>query len=195
MRSARRYLLLLASGLATLPASAGELSIPYAAIERLLVSGLLTEGGRLYLEGTPADTCRYAFVQEPKVSGAAGRISIRFVFSGRAGASVAGRCVGPGDTLELTASGVPAYAGGELLLQRLRLDARDSAYFKLVAGLLRSQLERRLRLPVRARLEEALALASAATAVRFTLSAFDVPTLAVDQEGLRLTIEERVQAH
>jgi hypothetical protein len=173
---------------------AGELSVSHAALERFLVSSLLTQSGRLYLEGGPEDTCRYAFVQEPKVSGGAGRLSIRFVFSGRAGASVAGRCVGPGDTLDLTASGVPAYAGGELWLSGLRLEARDSSYFRAIAGLLQSQLERRLRVPVRARLEEALTAVSAATAVRLSIGALEIPEIAVDERGLRLTFEERLLA-
>lgn len=175
------------------PAVAGELSISHAATERLLNSWLLAEGGRLYLDGSPADSCRYAFVQEPKVSGGGGRLSIRFVFSGRAGATVAGRCVGPGDTLDISASGVPYFAAGELRLADLRLQAPDSAYFKVAAGPLQSQLERRLRVPIRARLEEALALASIAATVRLTLNGFEVPAIAVDEQGLQLTVEERVQ--
>ena len=102
--------------------------------------------------------------------------------------------IGPGDTLDITVSGIPAFDAGELRLSDLRLEAPDSAYFELASGLLRSQLEKRLRVPIRARLEEALSLVSAATAVRFTLTRFEVPAIAVDEAGLRLTIEERVQA-
>ena len=83
------------------PASAAEITLSHAALERVVWQVLLTEGGRGYFEGGPEETCRYAFVQEPKVTGASGRLRVRFLFSGRAGAEVAGRCVGPGDTFDL----------------------------------------------------------------------------------------------
>jgi hypothetical protein len=179
---------------ATLPARAAEITVSHAAIEKLLTSALLKDGGRLYLDGSPADTCRFAFVQEPKVSGGAGRLAIRFTFSGRAGARVAGRCVGPGDTLELTASGTPAYAGGELYLRDLRLDAPESAYFKAVAGLLQGQIERRLRLPVRTMVEQSLTAAANGSGVALGLQAFDVSSISVDEQGAKVALDASLSA-
>ena len=176
-------------GLAAATAQAAEVRASFSAIERLLVSSVLKQGGRLYLEGGPEDRCRYAFVQEPKVSGSSGRLVIHFVFSGRAGAQVAGRCVGPGDTIALSVSGVPAYAGGELQLQQLRLEAPESVYYKLIAGMLQGQLEKRLRFPLRSLLEQGLAGAAAGAPVGLALSAFDVRSVAVEEEGLRLVFD------
>ena len=98
---------------------AAEITLSHTALERVVWQVLLTEGGRGYFQGGPEDTCLYAFVQEPKATGRDGRLNISFVFSGRAGAEVAGRCVGPGDTFDIVVSGVPALAGGELYLDDL----------------------------------------------------------------------------
>ena len=118
--------LLLAAVLAAGPAAeAAEVTLSHAALERVIWQVLLTEGGRGYFEGGPEDTCRFAFVQEPKVTAAGGRLRIRFLFSGRAGAEVAGRCVGPGDTFEIFVSGVPALAAGEAQTLRFELPAAD----------------------------------------------------------------------
>ena len=193
-RSAVAAATLVGATVLAVPARAVDIHVSHAAIERLMTSTLLKDGGRLYLEGTPADACRYAFVQEPKVSGSLGRLVIRFVFSGRAGAQVAGRCVGPGDTIALTASGVPTYAAGVLMLANLELDAPASAYYRVVAGLLEGRLEKHLRLPLRAMLEQSLALVSAGGAVGWGLGAFDVRSLAVDERGVRLLLDAKLTA-
>jgi hypothetical protein len=184
----------LVCALTTARAGASELAVSHAAIERLLVTKVLTQGGRLYLDGSPGDSCRFAFVQEPKVSGDNGRLQVRFVFSGRAGVQVAGRCAGPGDTLSLTASGVPTYVDGELRLAELRVEAPASTYFKAVAGLVQGQIERRVRFPVRNQLASAVQDASLGTPLRLTLTGFDVRSIAVDERGLRFGFDGSLNA-
>ncbi len=176
------------------PAAAADITVSHAAIEKLLTTALLKDGGRLYLEGSPADNCRYAFVQEPKVSGGGGRLAIRFVFSGRAGAQMLGRCVGPGDTLNLTASGVPTYAGGELMLSGLKIEAPETAYYRVAAGLIQGQLERSLRLPVRTMIEQSLPLAAAGSGVDLGMSAFEVRSISVDEKGAKLVLDASLAA-
>lgn len=89
------------------------------------------------------------------------------------GATVAGRCVGPGDTLRIAASGVPTYEAGEIRLADLKLTSQNSAYFKLVAPLVQS----------------ALATASAAGPLRLKLSGLDVRSLRADPDRLVLTYD------
>jgi hypothetical protein len=170
-------------------AAAAEVTLSHAALERLVWKVLLTEGGRGYLEGGPDDTCRYAFVQEPKVTGADGRLRVRFVFSGRAGAQVGERCVGPGDTFDLVVSGVPALAGGELYLEELKVEAPDTAYFRLVSGLVETQLRQRLRYPLKQDLDRAVANLGVPAGFPMSVESLEMRRAQIDTEALHLSLD------
>ena len=92
------------------------LEIAYSSLERIIVNRVMTEGGLYYMQGDPSSTCRYAFVQEPRVGAEGGRLRITVLFAGRTGTEVAGQCVGAGDNFDLVISGVPAYSDGDLFL-------------------------------------------------------------------------------
>lgn len=174
---------------AAAPAAGTEIRMSYPALDRALVTGLLQQGRRLYFEGGPEETCRYAFVQEPRTRADSGRLVIRFLFSGRAGASLKGRCVGPGDTFPLEVSGVPVESAGELRLDDLRVEAPDTVYFRLVSGLVRRRLQDQLRFPLRAIVETALARAGASLGTAVTLEHFGVRAVSAEAEALRLDLD------
>jgi hypothetical protein len=180
------------AGVVALPASAVELRLSYPAVERLLVTNVLSQGGRLYLEGAPGSDCRYAFIQEPRVSTNGQRLRVRVLFSGRAGTRVAGRCLGPGDTLELDIEGVPVYADGRLRLDQLSIAAPDSAYFKLVSGLVTRMLRDRLSYPLRDELQRALGWLAASSVVRLSLTELAVQSVEVGPEALVLRLDTRL---
>jgi hypothetical protein len=173
-------------------ADAAEITMSHAALERLVWKVLLTEGGRGYLEGGPDDTCRYAFVQEPKVSAAHGRLQIRLVFSGRAGAQIGERCVGPGDTFDLVVSGVPALARGELYLEDLRVEAPDTAYFRLVSGLVETQLRERLRYPLKEDLDHAVAQLGVPAGFPMSVESLEMRRVEIDTEAVHMLLDFRL---
>ena len=175
------------------PASAIEIRVGLPAIERLVTAALLKDGGRLYLEGRSAEACRYAFIQEPKLSVDAKQLVAHFVFAGKAGVAVAGRCIGPSDTTTLRVSGVPSFAAGDLYLADLKLDAPNSAYYKAVGGLLQGQLERRLRLPLRAMIEQSLGQAGA-SGLTFGLRDLDVREIVVEPQGVKINLNGALTA-
>ncbi len=175
------------------PVRAIEIRVGLPAIERLVTAALLKDGGRLYIEGRSAEACRYAFVQEPKLSVDAARLVAHFVFAGKAGVSVAGRCVGPSDTTTLRVSGVPSFAAGDLYLADIELDAPNSAYYKAVGGLLQGQLEKRLRLPLRAMIERSLGEAGA-SGLTFGLQAFEVREIVVEPQAVRIHLNGALSA-
>lgn len=177
------------SSLAPPPAGAADVTLSHAAIERLVWRVLLTDGGRAYFEGGPGETCRYAFVQEPKVSGADGRLRVRLLFSGRAGADVAGRCVGPGDTFDIMVSGVPALSAGVVSLDDLNVEAPDTVYFRLVSGLVEGQLRERLRYPLKANLDEIAALAGTAGGLSLSLDRLEMSGVRVDAEAVHMSLD------
>jgi hypothetical protein len=171
---------------------AADVTLSHAALERLVWKVMLTEGGRGYLEGGPDETCRYAFVQEPKVTGASGRLHIRFVFSGRAGAQVGERCVGVGDTFDLVVSGVPALARGELYLEDVSVEAPDTAYFRLVSGLVETQLRQRLRYPLKQDLDQAAANMGVPAGFPMSVESLEMSHVQVDAEALHLSLDLRL---
>ena len=170
-------------------ADAAEVTLSHAALERVVWQVMLTEGGRAYFEGGLDDTCRYAFVQEPKVSGANGRLRVRFLFSGRAGAQVGERCVGPGDTFDLVVSGIPALSQGELYLEDLRVEAPDTAYFRLVSGLVEEQLRQRLRYPLKQTLDRVAATVGAPAGYPMSVESLEMSQVQVDADALRVSLD------
>ena len=143
----------------------------------------MTEGGRYYMEGDASSTCRYAFVQEPRVDAAGERLRITLLY---AGVKAGSRCVGPGDNFDLEITGLPRFENGELYLSEMRVEAPDTAYFKLVAPLVRRSLESRLRYPIAERLEYLAGLFSATGNGQVKFTSFDVESIEVKENGVRL---------
>ena len=133
-------------------ATAGKLDVAYSSMERIIVTTFLTEGGRRYLQGGPDDDCAYAFIQQPRVSAVGGRLQMTFLFAGRAGKEIAGKCVGAGDNFDITVSGVPRYEDGEFLLDEPRFES-EHTMFDVFSLLIESQLAPLLRIRARPHVE------------------------------------------
>lgn len=127
-------------------ATAGKLDVAYTSMERVIVSTFLTDGGRRYLQGGPEDDCAYAFIQQPRVSAVGARLQLRFLFAGRAGKQVAGKCVGAGDNFDIVVSGVPRYADGDIYLDDAKFES-EHKLFEVFSPLIESQLAPLLRIP------------------------------------------------
>ncbi len=148
--------------------AAAKIDVAYASIERIMSTTLLTEGGRRYLQGGPEDTCTYAFIQEPRVSAVGERLYLRFLFAGRAGKQVAGKCVGPGDNFDIIVSGVPSYGNGELFLDQLKFEA-DHKLFDVFSKLIENQLTPYMRIRAKPYVESYIAQLTTLGAGRVSL--------------------------
>ncbi len=187
----RRLGLLAPCLLLTAPAGAASLEFEHAAIERMLAIGVMTQGGRLYIDGGPEDRCRHAFVQEPRVDSRDGRLRVTLLFSGRQAVSVAGRCVGPGGTFDVQVSGVPSFAGGEIYLAELRVEVPGPAqeFFSLVSGLLARQLGQRLRYSLDHALGQAAYQLSSQFGVVLGFQKLDVSRIEVGESSVKVTLD------
>ena len=157
-------------------ATAGKLDVAYTSMERIIVSTFLTEGGRRYLQGGPEETCAYAFIQEPRVSAIGPRLQLRFLFAGRAGKQVAGKCVGAGDNFDIVVSGVPRYADGEIFLDEARFEA-EHKLFEVFSKLIESQLAPLLRINARPHIESYVAQLTSRGAGTVALESMDVESI------------------
>jgi len=172
------------------PIRGAVLEIAYPSLERMLVTRVMGEGGRYYMEGDPSSTCRYSFIQEPRVDAVDGRLRITVLYSGRLGTEVAGKCIGPGDNFDVSISGVPTFSNGELFLSQLEIRAPETAYFKLVAPLIRGSLEETLRYPLKDRLDRATAWISSMTASGgIAMKSLQVESITVGEESIRLVFD------
>jgi hypothetical protein len=167
---------------------ASSIEFAYTSLERLVVSSLFTEGGRLYLNGDPGDTCNYAFVQEPRVFAEGERLHVRMLFAGSAGKMVRGKCVGSGDNFDVVVSGVPRYGNGELYLDDMKLEA-ESRLFDLFSPLIESQLAPRLRVPLRRSLEYRFAEWTSHGAGRLALDELNVSEITLGDESVIVAVD------
>src|SRR5580698_8980206 len=103
-------------------APAADLELRYAALERLVASQLFTQDGRRYVKGTPAAKCQYAYLEAPRftaVDKAEGRLKISAKFSGRSSLDLFGRCVGLGDSFDLTIQTSPVARKGVIFMDNV----------------------------------------------------------------------------
>lgn len=124
-------LIVLLGGVAS-PAWAGEstLIIENSAIDKALREQFFTDKGRYWLGN--ADICNQSYLESPQTNISGGRVRIRATFSGRFGAKAGDKCIGQGDTFEMTTSGKPFYRDGRLGLEDIRIDALSNEFYRLL---------------------------------------------------------------
>ena len=184
----RASLILVLTIVSATVARGSELSVSYGALERNISVQLMTQEGRYYMQGDPSTPCAHAFVQDPRVDALEGRLRIRLLFSGSAATSIRGRCVGAGDNFDLTITGVPTYANGELHLDQMSVQA-TAAYFKVVSALVEDRLRQNLRVALQRDLERAATWMSTRGRGNVQLTGLEVLEIAVEQDALRFTYD------
>ncbi len=170
-------------------ARAATLEISYTSLERIIVKRVMTEGGRHYMEGDASNTCRYSFIQEPRVDAVGDRLRITVLYAGRAGKEIAGKCVGPGDNFDLQVSGVPVFVEGEMYLSELKVKAPDTVYFKLVSSFVESALKKELRFPVTQALDRAAAEVTAIGNGKLSWESVQVDSITVGETSVTLSFD------
>jgi hypothetical protein len=172
-------------------AQAVEVHIHYTALARILAEQVFTQDGRKYVRGAPAVKCNYAYLEHPEVRGADGRLRVQARFSGRSALDLFGRCVGLGDSFDLSITGVPYYRDGAIRFQDLRVESkgRDGFYIRRVraalADTLRRQFEYRVAEDARKILEEK----RGSGAYRQEVSGFSVSGIHVTPDALILVLD------
>ncbi len=124
--------------------AATQLQVHFSALERALAAQMFTAEGRMFLKGTQNSKCSFAYLQDPKLSGDHGRLLIHARFSGKSARSFFGKCVGWGDSFDVTISGAPHFQDGIVTLREVQVGAngRDSMYVRRVRKALAESLEK-----------------------------------------------------
>ncbi len=138
MRAALLFLFILSCR----TAAAVDLELHFSALQRILAEQMFTQDGRKYVRGHPSTKCNYAYLEHPDLHGdAAGRLNVMARFSGRSALDLFGRCVGLGDSFDLSITAVPYYRDGAIRFKDVAVDAKkDGFYIRRVRAALATTL-------------------------------------------------------
>jgi hypothetical protein len=176
------------------PALAADLELRYAALERLIAEQLFTQDGRRYVRGTPAAHCQYAYLEAPHLAaaadGAAGRLKIAAKFSGRSAMDVLGRCMGMGDSFDLTILASPVARKGVIAMDDVRVSTvKDSYYIRRVRAALTESFGKQFKIDIRDQAKRLLEQPGGNSSYQQELSDFDLSAVRVTPEALVLVVE------
>jgi hypothetical protein len=141
----RVHMIIVAALIYASPLHAIELQIYFTAMQRLLASQVFTqEGQRLYVRGDGKNKCNFAYLENPIVSSAGSKLAIRARFSGKTARNFFGKCVGVGDSFDLSIAAVPYYRDGMIALRDVKVESpgREGYYIRRVRAAIGDSLSR-----------------------------------------------------
>ena len=136
--------------LTALPVLGLELRFEYPALERVLGQQLFTNEGRRYVQGNEKRKCNYAYLEKPHIGEWNGRLVIRAKFIGKAAVDMFGKCMGIGDTFDLTLVGTPVYQSGMVTLKDVQAttNGHNTMYSRRVMKGLEQAMSKDIGYPV-----------------------------------------------
>jgi len=174
------------------PALAVDLEVRYAALERLIGEQLFTQDGRRYVRGTPAAHCQYAYLEAPRLAADSveGRLKVTAKFSGRSALGMLGRCVGMGDSFDVTIVASPVARKGVIAMDDVRISTvKDSYYIRRVRAALTDSFSKEFKIDLRDQAKKLLEQPAGNSSSGRELSDFDLSAVRVTPEALVLVVE------
>ncbi len=108
-------------------------------------------------------------------------------FGGRSAVGMFGKCVGMGDSFDLTLTAMPVAQGGAIALREVRVtSARDSYYIRRVRAALAQGFQRDFRIEVK---EQARKLLEQPGRFEQKLTAFELQDVHVTDDSLVLVVD------
>jgi len=132
------------------PAFAADLEIRYSALERMVAAQMFTQEGRRYVRGNQAAKCQYAYLEAPKLSAANGRLQVNARFSGSSALDLFSRCVGMGDSFNLTVTALPVPRKGAIGFEDAQVSTpKDSYYIRRVRTAMTQSFDKDFKIDIR----------------------------------------------
>ncbi|MBM3810566.1 MAG: hypothetical protein FJW20_02905 [Acidimicrobiia bacterium] len=158
-----------------------EIRLHFTALERMLASQVFTEEGRKFVKGKTEQQCNFAYLEKPRVGHEQSRLRIRARFTGRSAIDLFGKCVGLGDSFDLTIFTHLHYKEGSAVFRNVMVESygKDSFYKRRVRQTIARSMERDLRYPLAAEARRVLEQGGARTGYKPELSNFDVSSIEV----------------
>lgn len=174
------------------PAALGaEIRISYEAMQRFIARQVFTQDGRLYVKGAPGTRCTFAYLENPQIRADAAKLLVKARFSGRSARSFFGRCLGLGDSFDVTITGIPYYDNGYIAFNQVAVSSqgRNGMYERRVRTAMQDTLSRQFRYPVYQEAKRRLEQPSENAPFQRELLSLSVPQIRVVPEGLVLTVD------
>jgi hypothetical protein len=169
---------------------AAEIELKFAALERLIAAQMFTQDGRHYVRGNKNTHCQFAYLEAPRIDGDGGRLRIRARFSGRSALDLFNRCVGLGDSFDLTITAVPTVHDNAIGLREVNISTpRDSYYIGRVRVAMAQTIARDFKLPVRDQAKQLLEQQEPGAAYRRELADFSLNEIRVTPDAIVLVVE------
>ena len=195
---ARRFALILCLSSCAPSVFAAELELRFAAIEQIIANQLFTQDGRHYVRGSKATRCQFAYLESPRVASDGGRLRVQARFSGRSALDLFDRCIGLGDSFDLTVLAVPFPRDGAIVLRDVTVTSpKDSYYIRRVRAALAQSVARDFKIEIRDQARRILEQTSSdqkkeGAPFRAELAGFDLNEIRITPEALVLVIEFRL---
>lgn len=168
-----------------------ELQVQYSAIQKVMARQMFGISGRMYVKGSPETRCSFAYLENPVLGEAAGRIEIKARFSGKNAASLFGRCIGFGDVFDMRIMASPYYDGGLIRLKDVDVETagRDSLYARKVRAAITENLSKKFEYKVADEARRILERPQSGEPYKQRLQNFQVSQIRVTPAALLLTLE------
>jgi hypothetical protein len=170
-----------------------ELELRYAAIEHIIANQLFTQDGRHYVRGSKATRCQFAYLETPRVSSDAGRIRVDARFSGRSAIDLFDRCIGLGDSFDLTVTAVPYPHDAAIVLREVKVSSpKDSYYIRRVRAALAQSIAKDFKIEMRDQARRLLEQSNEGAPYKQELASFRVNEIHITPEALVLVVDFRL---
>lgn len=182
------WLLLLSTALPAL--AQVELHLTFGVLQKVIGGQVFTDDGRKYVKGSKDKRCSFAYLENPRVGEADGRLVVRAKFSGRSAMTVLGQCVGLGDSFEVVIRMTP-YAEKSLLRLRdvdVTSDGKRGVYVRAVCKQLAATLPRVLIYDFAPDFKRALEAEQPGVPFHKSVDNLNVQTIGVSREALVLQL-------
>lgn len=175
--------------------AATEVELSYATLQRMLSKQLFSQDGRKYVRGNQNTKCSYAYLENPRVGEAGGRLRVESRFSGRSALNMFGKCVGMGDSFDLIILATPIYRSGAMHFKDVYVETRgrETFYSRQVRKALALTLDSQLHWPLEGLARGILETPATDPQVQKKLSRFNVTAITAQKDSLLLTIDFRLQ--
>ncbi len=180
------------------PLGAAELRISAGALERFVGSQFFTTAHqRHYLSGDENSRCDYAYLESPRAAVRGGRIFMTVGLRARKATEIAGNCIGPGDSRDITFSAQPFFDNSGLGLKDIQLEAISGLSFPgaeaLIGGFIKKDMPSDFRYDFRSDLQKGIATLGAPQGVRLSLPEFVVHSISAEANIVICTFDFRFE--
>jgi hypothetical protein len=174
-----------------LQARPADLEIRYSALERMVAAQMFTQEGRRYVRGNHAAKCQYAYLEAPKLRAAGDRLEVAARFSGSSALDLFGRCVGMGDSFDLTLTAVPVPRKGAIAFQDTQVSTlKDSYYIRRVRSAMMRSFDQDFKIDIRDQARRLLEQpATAGSIYQQELKDLDLAAIRVTPDALVLVVD------